>query len=175
MVIARRSSSAARLRILQRQRGDAHEPVGMGSDVFRHLVVLDRGERGAERGLLIVEIGLRRGRQHVHVDAGRIHVLQAARDIEAAGRERAVHDAGDIERGTLAVIGRDGHLDPGLGEQRGGFLGQNMAYGYRSYARCSFHHPKDAAKMPLGARQGAPECRSPRMDASPCRRLFIGL
>ena len=118
-----------RRRLRQRQRGDAPEAVGMGGDVLGHLVVLDGGERGRQRGVEIVEIGLRRGRQHVHVDARRIHVAQAARDVEAAGRERPVDGAHDVERGGLGVGRRDRHLGARLGQQRGGFLGQDVGVG----------------------------------------------
>ena len=85
------------------------------------------GRGGAQRRLLVVEIGLRRGRQHLHVDIGRIHVLQALLDVEAAARERAVDDAGDVERRVRAVgIGGDGDLCALLGQQPGGFLRQHM-------------------------------------------------
>ena len=86
------------LRRLHRQRGDAHEASRMGCDVLRDLVVLDRSRSRRRARLLIVEIGLRRRGEHVHVDTGRIHVLQAARDVEAAGRERPVGHAADVER-----------------------------------------------------------------------------
>ena len=59
--------------------------VGMGGDVLGHLVVLDGRDDRAQFVAEIVEIGLRRGRQHLHVDAGRVHVLQALRNIVAAG------------------------------------------------------------------------------------------
>ena len=60
----------------------------------------------AERGFLVVEIGLRRGREHVHVDAGRIHVAQAACDIEAAASGTAGNHAADVERRRSLAVDR---------------------------------------------------------------------
>ena len=115
--------------ILHRQRGYAQEARGMGGDVLGHLVVLNPRQHGAERRLLGVKISLRRGRKHVHVDAGRIHVLEPARDIEAAGRERPVHHAGDIECRIVGIVGRDRDLDARLGQHRGGFQGADVGVG----------------------------------------------
>ena len=50
----------------------------------------------------------------MHVDAGRVHVAQATRDIEAAGRERPVGDARHVERGELRVVGREVTWTPAL-------------------------------------------------------------
>ena len=116
-------------RRLHRQRRNPHETFRMRGDVLGDLVVLDRRRRHADGGLLIVEISLRRGREHVHVDAACIHVAQAARDIETSGRERPVGDARHIERGVFRIDRRDGHRHPRFGEQRGGFLGEDMAMG----------------------------------------------
>jgi len=41
------------------------------------LVVLKGGAGGSQRNLLLVEIGLRRRREHLHVDLGRPHVGEA--------------------------------------------------------------------------------------------------
>ena len=82
-----------------------------------------------ERGVLVVEISLRRGREHVHVDARRVHVFKAARNIETAGRERPVQHAGDVEGGVLGVIRRDGHLGAGLADHGGGFQGADVGVG----------------------------------------------
>jgi hypothetical protein len=65
---------------------------------FGNLVVLDGGRRRAKRSILVVEIGLRRSGQHLHIDAHRIHVTQAMREIEAATRKRAIDYTTDVER-----------------------------------------------------------------------------
>ena len=116
-------------RVLYRQRRDAHESLRIVGNVLGDLVVLDGGGRRAQRGLLIVEIGLRRRRQHLHVDAARIHVAQAMRDVEAAGRERPVGIAADIQGRSSRIDRRDGHRDlgRGLAQERGGLLRQDVA------------------------------------------------
>ena len=100
----------------------------MRGDVLGDLIVLDGGGDRGQRGVLIIEISLRRGREHVHIDARCIHVAQAARDVEAAGGERPVHRAADVQRGGLRVRRRDAHrhLRRGLAQQGGGFLGQDV-------------------------------------------------
>ena len=97
--------------------------------MFGHLVVLNGGKRRAQFVTLIVEIGLRRGRQHMHIDARHIHVFQPSRNVEAAGRKRAIDGSDHVERRIVRVVRRDGHLGAGLGQQGGGFLGQDVGMG----------------------------------------------
>ena len=144
----------------------------MGSDVFRHLVVLNGRQGGGQRGFLIVEIGLRRGREHVHVDARVIHIAQPARDVEAAGWERPVHRAGHVERGVLGIVGRDGDLGTRLGQQRGGFLAKIWAW-VSIVRSLLISPPKDAAKMPLGRGKDATVPQPAR--GRPISSLFIRL
>ncbi len=84
-------------RRLHRQRGDAGKAVRMLFHQPRDLVVLDRRRGNADRGLLVIQPGLRRHRQHMHVHLGRIHVGEAALDIVAAAGKRLVRHAGDFE------------------------------------------------------------------------------
>ena len=141
----------------------------MRGDVLGHLVVLDRGEVGAERRLLIVEIGLRRRRQHVHVDAGGIHVLAGgarcrSRRSGTAGRRRPPTSS----VGDLRVVGRDGHLDARLAQQRGGFLGQDVGVGVdRSHVAISSPENCNCVATRL------PELPQPGADASPCRAALL--
>ena len=69
----------------------------------RDLVVLDGRGGDADGGLLVIEPGLRRHREHMHVDLGRIHVGEAALDIVAAARKRPVRHAGDLDHGIVVV------------------------------------------------------------------------
>ena len=82
---------------LHRQRRDPHEAVRMRLHELGDLVVLQRGGATVKRGVLVVEIGLRRRREHMHVDLGRVHVLEAALELPAAARERPVGRAGDLQ------------------------------------------------------------------------------
>jgi hypothetical protein len=74
----------------------------------------------------------------MHIDARCIHVLEAARNIEAAGRERPVDGAGHVEGGVIRIVRRDGHLDARSGQQTGGFLGQNVGVGVDGSRRGHF-------------------------------------
>ena len=89
----------------------------MGGDVFGHLVVLDRGQSRTDFRVEIVKVSLRRRRQQMNVDAGGIHILQAARDVVAAGRKRLVDHAVHVERREFRVVRRDRDLGAGLGQQ----------------------------------------------------------
>ncbi len=82
------------LRRLHRQGGDAVEAPRIIADVLGDLVVLHDAGRGGQPGVLVVEEGLRRVRQHLHVDVGRLHVLEPLLDVEAAERQRPVRHAG---------------------------------------------------------------------------------
>jgi hypothetical protein len=62
------------LRILHRQRRQAHEPLGMALHHRRMLLVLKRRAGGCERRLLIVEEGVHRGADELHVDAVPVHI-----------------------------------------------------------------------------------------------------
>ena len=67
------------------------------------LLVLDAGECRGDRLRLRIDEGLRAHREHLHVDLGRRHVLQAAVQVPAAAREMPVDAAGDVEGGELLV------------------------------------------------------------------------
>jgi hypothetical protein len=118
-------------RLAERDRADGHEAVRVGGDVFRHLIVLDLRDDRAQLVAEAVEIGLRGPRQHVDVDAGGIHVLEAARNVVAAGREVLVDDAGDVKRPKILVLLRNGHRRLGrcLADQGGGFQRQDVGVG----------------------------------------------
>ena len=81
------------LRRLHRQGSDAVEAPRIIADVLGDLVVLHDAGRGGQPGVLIVEEGLRRVGQHLHVDVGGFHVLQPLLDVEAAERQRPVRHA----------------------------------------------------------------------------------
>ena len=89
-VMAWRSSSAACLRRLHRQRGDPQESAGMGLHQLGELLVLDARERRRQRRRLRIEEGLRADRQHLHVDLGGRHVARGA----ARGPSRRAGNAG---------------------------------------------------------------------------------
>ena len=72
-------------------------------DVFCDLVVLQRRDRGVLRRIGVVEEGLRRVRQHVHVDLGRLHVLEALLQVPGAARKRLVGDAAELEHREILV------------------------------------------------------------------------
>ena len=72
--------------VLHRQLGEPTEPVGMGGDDGRHLVVVPAAETGGDVGLDVVEVGDRVGRQHLQVDAESVVHRQA----QAHVHERAV-------------------------------------------------------------------------------------
>jgi hypothetical protein len=98
-------------RRLQRQRGEAHEPVGTA---FRHrgdLVVLQRRAGGAQRRLHVVEEGLYGGAHELHRDAVAIHVGEAQVEIEDLARHRPLHhlavDQHDDRAVLLGQLGRD--------------------------------------------------------------------
>ncbi|MEI9804865.1 MAG: hypothetical protein WDN48_10935 [Pseudolabrys sp.] len=136
----------------------------MGSNVLGHLIVLDRGQRRADLRLQIVEVSLRRGREHMHIDAGGIHVLEAARNVVTAGWEGFVDHPIHIQRRHLGVVRRDGNLGAGLGQQRGGFQRQDVGMGV--------DRPQLGHFRPLKFCFAAVEasCRTQAMDASPSAR-----
>ena len=65
-----------RLRRLHRQRREAIEALGVILDVLGDLVVLHHRACGGEAGILVVEKGLRRVGENVHVHVGRFHIFQ---------------------------------------------------------------------------------------------------
>ena len=157
LLMARLSSSAARFGVLHRQRSDPHEARGMrGDDAWRS------GRSGSPRWrasarLLVVEIGLRRGRQHVHIDAGCIHVAQPARNVETAGRKRPVEHvpptSSAATRRHPASWSPEPWALPCSAARR--FPGSGCGCGCRSCARLSFRPLKTVRRR----RSGAPECR----------------
>ena len=171
LVMARLSSSAARWRILHRQRGDADEAVRMGGDVLRHLVVLDRGEHGArapvpdcrDRSAAWPRARARRRRSRPCPAAGAGY---RSRRSGTAGRPAA-----DVERRVLAIDRRDGHLHPGLGEQRGGFQGQNVGVGVDRPQL----EPFRPLKLCFCGGWEVSECRTRTAGASPCCNPNFGL
>ena len=62
-----------------------------------------RANAAASAGGWRIDEGLRADREHLHVDLGRRHVLQAALQVPAAAREMAVDVAGDVEGAELIV------------------------------------------------------------------------
>ena len=95
---------------LHRQSGDAGKALRVFLDVPRDLVVLDRRRRDADRRLLAIEPSLRRRGKQMHVDLGRIHVLEPPLNIMAAARKRPVRHARDLADRVVGVIRR--HLQP---------------------------------------------------------------
>ncbi len=118
--------------------------------------------------LLVVEISLRRGREHLHVDAGRIHVAQAARDIEAAGRERPIEHA--RRRPARRTRRRSGVMVTGtLGaalRSRAAVSWVRMWVWVSMVRSLLISSPENSAWR---RKPGAPECRRRAADASPCR------
>src|SRR6516164_6351811 len=135
----------------------------MGGNVLGHLVVLDRGDGGGELRLDIVEIGLRRSGQHVHVNTGRVHVPQAARDVEAAGRKWSIDRAIRVEGGVLDTFRRDRDLHARLGNQRGGFQRTDVGVGVD---RALFGHSFLALSALSAAARGRTQ--------APVSRAFLG-
>ncbi len=117
-----------RLRRLHRQRCDAVEVLRIVADVPGDLVVLDDRGRGREPGILIVEEGLRRVGQHLHVHVRRLHVLEPLLDIEAAARQRPVRHAGHrpLEHVLLDLLERRRDLRHLLVEEIHGLLGADV-------------------------------------------------
>ena len=72
----------------------------------RDLVVLDRRARDADRRLLAVEPSLRCHRKQMHIDLGRVHVLEPPLDVMAAARKRPVRHAGDLADRVIGIIRR---------------------------------------------------------------------
>src|SRR5438270_773863 len=70
---------------------------------LNRLVVLDAGERCGEFRRLRIKEGLRTYRQHLNVDIGSRHVLEAALQIPATARKPAINIPGDIERGEPII------------------------------------------------------------------------
>src|SRR5262245_65992097 len=91
-------------RRLHGQRRDREKAVGTSLGQLGELLVLNAGKRRRERRRLRVDEGLRANREHLNVDLGCRHVLQAALHIPAATGEMPVDVAGDIEGGE--EIGR---------------------------------------------------------------------
>ena len=60
----------------------------------------------ADRRLLAVEPGLRRDREQMHVDLGRVHVLEPPLDVMAAARKRPVRHARDLADRVVGVVRR---------------------------------------------------------------------
>jgi hypothetical protein len=100
----------------------------MGSHGFGDLIVLQRGEGGGKRGLLIVEEGLRRVGHDLHVDAGRIHIPEAALHVPTAARKRPIRVSGDLEHGKIIIDALQVRADLGrlLAHQRHGLFRENM-------------------------------------------------
>ena len=127
-----------RLGRLHRQRGDAGETVGMLLAEPRDLVVLDGRGGDADGGVLIIEPGLRRHREQMHIDLGGIHVGEAALDIVAAARKRPVRHAGHFDHRIVVVIG--GELEPELRDlllqELDGRVGKDVGVGVDGADHC---------------------------------------
>ncbi len=113
---------------LHRQGRDPHEAIGMRLRELGDLVVLERGRRRGQRRVLVVEIGLRGRREHVHIDLGGVHVAEAALQLPAAARERPVGRARDLENREIGVDRGELRGDPGrlLGQQPDRLVGEDM-------------------------------------------------
>src|SRR5262249_6794952 len=86
-------------RRLPGQRRDPGKAVGTSLGQLGELLVLNAGKRRRERRRLRIDEGLRANREHLNIDLGCRHVLQAALDIPAATGELPVDVAGDVEGG----------------------------------------------------------------------------
>ena len=129
------------LRRLHRQRGDAGEAIRMflaPACAISSFWIVDRVD--ADGGLLAVEPGLRRGREHMHVDLGRVHVGEPALDVMAAARKRPVGHAGDFEHGVVGVDRRE--LQPKardfLLQELDGVVGEHVGMGIDGARHCLF-------------------------------------
>ena len=118
-------------RRLHRQRRDAHEAVRAVLHMPGDLFVLDRGDRDRHGWILIRIVGLRGCGQHVHIDPGRVHVLEPSLDIPAAARERAIRNADDFELAVVLVIRGESRseLRRLLGEEPHGLVGEDVRMG----------------------------------------------
>ena len=107
------------------------------------LVILDlRGGRRHSR-IVVVEEGLRRVGQHLHVDLGRLHVLQALLDVEAAARQRTIGCSRDrpLVDILLDLLERRPHLRRRLVEEIHGLLGADMRVAIDRERIRHFHSP----------------------------------
>ncbi|MBI5088195.1 MAG: hypothetical protein HZB15_04860 [Actinobacteria bacterium] len=65
------------IEVLHRQRREAHEPIGGDAHELGHGLVVDVAERHRVLGRDVVEVGEWVGRQHLEVDAGGVHRVEA--------------------------------------------------------------------------------------------------
>ena len=93
------------LRLLQRQGRKPYEAVGMARHHGGDLVVLQHRAGDAERGLLVVEEGMHRGADRLHVDAVPVHVGKPQVEVEALARHRPLHHlAVDLHDGRAVAV-----------------------------------------------------------------------
>jgi len=97
LVLARRSSCAALSGACIGSVAMPENPLRMLYDQPRDLSsFLDRRGGGRRRRLLVIEPGLRRHRQHMHVHLGGVHVFEPPLDVMAAARKWPVRHAGHL-------------------------------------------------------------------------------
>ena len=115
-------------RRLQRQRGEAHQPVGTAFRDPRDLVVLQRRTGDAQLRLHVVEEGLHGGADELHRDAMAVHVGEAQVEIEDLARHRPLHhlavDQHDDRAILLGQLGRDARRF--LAQQANRLFGEHM-------------------------------------------------
>jgi hypothetical protein len=100
--MARRSSTAAKSGACI---GNVAMPEAcwIAGDGVGDLVILQDRERFGERSLLVIEKGLRRIRDDLHIDARRIHVVQSPRHVPTAPRKRPITASRDLEHSEVVV------------------------------------------------------------------------
>jgi hypothetical protein len=106
--MARRSSSAAR------HRGDPHKAVGHCLNAGANLFVLDLRDGEAQFRLQAVKDCRRADRQHLKIEATRIHIVQAALEIPSTARERRHPRATEFEACAFVIY----RLEPEPGSRR---------------------------------------------------------
>ena len=129
------------LRILQRQRGEPHEAIGIAVDHGGNLVVLQGRAGGAERRLLVVEEGVHGGADRLHRDAVVVHVGQAQIQVPTFPRHRPLHHLAPNLHDGRAVGLRDQlrrHPRRFLAEPPDRLLRQHMGVDVDGAAAC--HH-----------------------------------
>ena len=141
------SSSAALFRRLHRQCCNAHEALRILLDQFRDLIVLNRSEWRRPARLpdcrdKSVEWRTAPARRRPPHPYRAIDARCRSRRAEKAGRQLRRHRALPFASSIGVIV--TGTFGASLAAARR-FPGSRHAYEYRSFALCSFHHPKGAA------------------------------